>query len=528
MPSDLTSVWVAPATLAKREVAAFAETLASYQTDPLGFVCVCYPWGEPGELAGLSGPRAWQAGVLFDIGARLAAGYAPGAAMMPVLKTVASGHGIGKSALIAWLVWWGLSTMVDARVMVTANTEAQLRTRTWPEVVKWTRLALNRAMFKVQGLAIQSAAPGHAANWRCDAVTWSENNLVAFQGLHNAGRRIVVLFEEASGIADKVWETTEGSLTDANTEIVWAALGNPTEPAGRFAACFGRERHRWHGEQIDSRTVPGTNKKLFEEWVRLYGEDHDFVRVRVRGMFPRSGSMQFISSELVEAAAKREPIPLLTDPLILGVDVARFGDDQSVIWARKGRDARSIPPIRLRGVDTMQLAGRVAECVTEWHANAVFVDGGGVGGGVIDRLRQLGVAVIEVQFGGKADRVSLSEERPAYFNKRSEMWGNLREWLAGGSIPDDPEIRADLVGPQYAFVVAGGRDAIALERKRDMKLRGLASPDLADSLCLTFAYPVAPRAAADAGRLGWLPSDPAARNDYDPYAGMHGKQDFTQ
>jgi len=498
-------------------LAAFAEALAGYQTDPLGFVRVCYPWGEPGELASLSGPRDRQVDALRDIGQRLAAGYAPGAAMMPVLKAISSGHGIGKSALIAWLVWWGLSTMVDARVMVTANTEAQLRTRTWPEVVKWTRLALNRGMFKVQGLAIHALAPGHAANWRCDAVTWSEHNLVAFQGLHNVGRRLVVLFEEASGIADKVWETTEGSLTDAGTEIVWAALGNPTEPTGRFAECFGRERHRWFGRQIDSRTVPGTNLRMAEEWVRLYGEDHDFVRVRVRGMFPRSGSMQFIGSDIVEAACKREPVPLLTDPLIIGVDVARFGDDQSVIWARKGRDARSIAPIRLRGVDTMQLAGRVAECVTEWRANAVFVDGGGVGGGVVDRLRQLGVDVIEVQFGGRADRVSITGEQHAYANKRAEMWGNMRAWLSHGAIPDDPEVRADLTGPQYAFVVADGRDAITLERKRDMKLRGLASPDLADALACTFAYPVLPRPAAEAGRLG-IVAAPGFAGDYDPYA----------
>jgi hypothetical protein len=163
----------------------------------------------------------------------------------------------------------------------------------------------------------------------------------------------------------------------------------------------------------------------------------------------------------------------------------------------------------------------VAECVREWHANAVFVDGGGVGGGVVDRLRQLGVDVIEVQFGAKADRVSMTEERPAYVNKRSEMWGNMREWLAGGSIPDDPEIRADLVGPQYTFVVADGRDAIALERKRDMKLRALASPDLGDALACTFAYPVMPREPADAGRLGYLPPSPAALNDYDPYAAMN-------
>ena len=497
-----------------------ASLLAGYQLDPLGFVKVAYPWGEAGDLQSEAGPRDWQADVLADIGTRLARGYEPGQAMMPVLKAVSSGHGIGKSAVLSWLIWWSLSTMVDARTLITANTKAQLETRTWPEVVKWAGLAINRDMFRVLGHTIHSVVPGHERNWRCDAVTWSITNLVAFQGLHNVGRRLVLLFDEASGIADKVWETSEGSLTDANTEIVWLALGNPTEPTGRFAECFGREKHRWYGRQIDARTVPGTNKALFAEWLSLYGEDHDFFRVRVRGMFPRSGSMQFIPSELVHDACSREVAAILTDPLVIGVDVARYGGDQSVIWARKGRDARTIPPIRMRGVDTMQLAGRVADCAREWNANAVFVDGGGVGGGVVDRLRQLGVDVVEVQFGAKADRLSFSEERPAYANKRAEMWGNLRDWLAGGAIPDDPEVRANLTGTQYTYVISNGRDAILLESKRDMKVRGLASPDDVDALALTFAYPVAARPLSEAGRPGYAP-DRGMRGDYDPFESMH-------
>lgn len=499
-----------------------ANALADYQFDPLGFVLVCYPWGEPGELEQLTGPREWQAEALREIGERLRAGYEPGAAMMPVLQEISSGHGIGKSALLSWLAWWGLSTMVDARVMVTANTEQQLRTRTWPEVTKWARLAINKHMFKVQGLAIHSLAPGHATNWRCDAVTWSETNLVAFQGLHNVGRRIVVLFEEGSGIADAVWDTTEGTLTDINTEIIWVALGNPTEPTGRFAENMGRQKYRWHTKSIDSRTVPGTNKALIDEWLKLYGEDHDFFRVRVRGVLPRSGSMQFIASDVVEAARQREPIALLTDPLIAGLDVARsLAGDQSVLRFRKGRDAKSIPAMKWRTDNLMTIAGAVAERCEELRVNQLFVDEGGVGGGVIDRLRQLGVACIGVQFGTRADRVNYDGAMPAYSNKRTEMWGNMREWLKGGSIDDDPELVADLVGPQYDFVIKEGRDAIMLERKKDMKARGLSSPDNGDALCLTFAYPVMPRSISEAGRLGIPPSTTTSNSDYDPFAGMH-------
>jgi hypothetical protein len=487
-----------------------------YEHDPLGFVRAVWPWGE-GELHDSDGPREWQQRVLSDVGARLRAGMEPGAALMPVLKAVASGHGIGKSALVSWLIWWALSTCPDAKVVITANTQDQLRTKTWPEVAKWARLACNAHWFEVQGLSIVSRDKSHAKTWRCDAVTWSETNLEAFAGLHNKGRRILLMFDEASGIHEKVWEVAEGALTDEDTEIVWIAFGNPTDPAGRFFECFNRQAERWRGEQIDSRTVPGTNKALFAEWVALYGEDSDFCRVRVRGQFPRAGSMQLISSEDVEEASKREAVALLSDAFVIGVDVARFGSDASVIYFRKGRDGRTHPPIILRGVDTMQLAGRVAEEYTRYRADAIFVDGGGVGGGVIDRLRQLRVPVIEVQFGGKADRVSMTEERHGAAQKRTELWLNMRDWLKHGAIPDDPDLHKELTSPQYSFVIREGRDVIQLEPKEAMKKRGLSSPDQADALALTFAYPVMPNTFS-----GGVGARPRVEVDYNPFANPFG------
>lgn len=488
-----------------------------YQHDPLGFTRAVFPWGT-GNLSDSKGPREWQEGVLASIGTRLRAGMAPGAAMMPVLQAVASGHGVGKSALVAWLIWWAMSTCPDAKVVLTANTGQQLRTKTWPEIQKWARLAFNSHWFDVLGESIASKDPKAAKTWRCDAVTWSENNLEAFAGLHNKGRRILLLFDEASGIADRVWEVAEGALTDEDTEIIWAAFGNPTEPGGRFAACFGAQRHRWAPLQIDSRTVPGTNKRLFAEWVALYGEDSDFVRVRVRGVFPRAGSMQFIGSELVEQAVAREASGTRADPLIIGADIARFGDDCTVIAFRKGRDARIIPWIKLRGADTMQVAARIAEARAQHRADAIFVDGGGVGGGVVDRLRQLGEKPIEVQFGGRSDRTSVDDTSPATANKRAEMWANMRQWLAHGAIPDDVELKADLTGPQYSFIIRDGRDAILLEPKEAMKKRGLASPDGADALALTFAYPVAPRPDAGLPDAGTFRTD--TLGDYNPFESM--------
>ena len=269
---------------------------------------------------------------------------------------------------------------------------------------------------------------------------------------------------------------------------IWAVFGNPTRNSGRFHACFHRFRHRWLTRQVDSRTAKMTNKAQLEQWVADYGEDSDFVRVRVRGVFPRAGSNQLIASDLVEAARGRS---LRADvyraaPLIFGVDVARYGDDQSVLTKRQGLYAQE--QLKWRGLDLMTLAGIVAQHIDKDQPDAVFVDMGGLGAGVVDRLHQLGCdQVIGVDFGGQAADTAL------HANKRTEMWCNVADWLKkGGGLPDDQEMADDLTGPQYGFT--GDKGQIVLEKKSDMKKRGLASPDSGDSLALTFAHPVARRA----------------------------------
>lgn len=465
------------------------DFIGNTRNNPLKYVNAAYCWGE-GDLKDSKGPRAWQQDILNDIGTHL---QNPQTRFTPLLIAVASGHGIGKSALISMVCNWGLSTCVDTKVVVTANTENQLRTKTWPEISKWVRGCINAHWFKPTATAISAISADHERTWRADAIAWSENNTEAFAGLHNKGRRIILIFDEGSSISDKVWEVAEGAMTDENTEIIWLAFGNPTRNTGRFRECFGRFKHRWKHKQIDSRTVEGTNKAQIQKWIDDYGEDSDFVRVRVKGVFPRAGTMQFIDSESVEKARKRLPYANKMDPLVMGVDVARFGDDQTVIVIRRGRDAVSIPWVKMRGADTMTVAAKISQLYNEHKPDAIFVDGGGVGGGVVDRLRMLRLPVIEVQFGGAADRSTMkSEGDVVYANKRAEMWGTMRDWLKGGTIPDSPELEADLCGVEYGYTLKEGRDAIILEKKADMKKRGLASPDEADALALTFAYIVEP------------------------------------
>jgi hypothetical protein len=465
-------------------VASSADLLAGWLRDPLAFVEQAFPWGA-GALKMHSGPDDWQReilGAVRDGDLRKAA----------FQLAIASGHGIGKSCLVAWLSLWAM-LRPDTRGVVTANTANQLETKTWAELAKWHGLCVVGSLWRLTATMLVSADDSRAKTWRLDAVPWSESRTEAFAGLHNEGKRILVIYDEASAIPDIIWQTTEGALTDSNTEIMWFVFGNPTRNTGRFRECFGRFRHRWQHRQIDSRTARIANKEQIQQWVDDYGEDSDFVRVRVRGVFPRAGSMQFIPGDLVDAATKREPHATLYDPIVLGCDIARFGDDSTVLVPRRGRDAASEDWVKLRGADTMKVAARIAEMHQKFRFDAIFVDGGGVGGGVVDRLRMLKLPVIEVQFGGAPDRTSdTSEGAVCYFNKRAEIWGVMRDWLRGGAIPDDPEIVADLTGVEYGYAMLKGRDAVQLEKKSDMKKRGLASPDTADALALTFAYPVEP------------------------------------
>ena len=470
-------------------LAELIDDIGGFTHRPLAHALYAYPWGTA-RLPD-PGPRAWQRDALVEIGKHL---QNPATRHQPCRIARASGHGIGKSALISMIIKWALDTCDDTRVVITANTESQILTKTWPEVTKWHNLAITSDWFKPTATALISTAPGHDKAWRADAVTWSINNTEAFAGLHNQGKRIVIIYDEASGIADKVWEVTQGALTDENTEIIWIAFGNPTQNTGRFRECFGKHRHLWSTKQIDSRTVEGTNKAYLDELVETYGEDSDIVKVRVLGQFPSASSMQFIASDLVRDARQRDiGTGLGSDPVIFGVDCARFGDDHSTLAIRCGRDARSRPWKRWHHQDAMTLAGDISLEAQKWRPDAIFIDAGNIGAAVIDRVRQLipDTPVFEVWFGGKGrDTEWAAGVRVKTKNKRAEMWTSMRGWLRLGAIPDEQVIEDDLIGVEYGY---DKDQAIELEKKEHMKARGLASPDDADALACTFAEPVAPR-----------------------------------
>ena len=196
---------------------------------------------------------------------------------------------------------------------------------------------------------------------------------------------------------------------------------------------------------------------------------------------------QFIPTSAVQAARSREVFSDVNDPMVLGVDVARFGDDKSVIYPRRGFDARTMPIEVYSNIDTMQLAGKVAEAISKYKPDGVFIDEGGLGAGVVDRLGQLGFSVMGINFGWSSDFTI--DGAPKSANKRTEMYASLREGLKSGlAIPEkDEQLAFELLSPMYTF---DAKNAILLEKKADMKKRGVASPDRSDALALTYAYPV--------------------------------------
>jgi hypothetical protein len=358
------------------------------------------------------------------------------------------------------------------------------------EVGKWHTMAINAHWFDKSSMSLRPAKWFAALlndqmgisveHYYVQGQSWSEENPDAFAGAHSTVAMMLTM-DEASGIPDTIWDVSEGFFTDLAELRIWANISNPRRNTGKFYECFHKDKEFWHTRFIDSRTVEGVDPSVYQRIADKYGEDHDVTRVEVRGMFPRTGRNQFIGQELVQDSAARELPDENNDPLLMAVDVARYGDDESVVRFRRGRDARSIHPFRYKGLNTMQLASQVAKISRTHHPDYVFVDGGGVGGGVVDRLRELGFKVIEVQASEKP------EDPDMYLNKRAEMWGKMRDWMVRGCIPNDIQLTDDLTSPEYEINEQG---RIKLESKKDMKKRGAGSPDDGDALALTFCKPV--------------------------------------
>jgi hypothetical protein len=483
------------------------DAYASLIFKPLEFVYFQYPWGQESTiLQSEEGPDLWQADVLEYIGKAMEESAQSHG--KPTFVAVRSGHGIGKGCLSSWIIDWFKSTRPHPQIVVTANTKPQLETKTWREVAKWQNLANNKHWFKHTATANYHIE--HERTWRANMLPWSKEKSEAFAGTHE--KHVLFLFDESSGIEDIIWEVSEGAFTEPGA--LWVCLGNPTQATGRFSDCFKKDNlkngGRWKTWEIDSRSVKRTNKETINDLIHTYGMDSDFVRVRVLGKEPRAGAMQLIGDYAVQEAVRRviHPSEYTAQPKILGVDVARSGLDASVIIKRQGFASFDLEKFNVS--DSMQFASIVARRIEKWNPDAVFIDEVGIGGGVVDRLRSLGHEVIGVN-GSK-----IAGERNKYFNKRTEEWVLMKDWIErSGQIPDDRELKEDLVSPEYGF---DNQDRWQLERKEEVKERLGRSPDCADALALTFAEPVAHKN----GKWRWQPD----RAITDPEQGGSGAVDF--
>jgi len=295
-----------------------------------------------------------------------------------------------------------------------------------------------------------------------------------------------LVFDEASGIDDSIWSVAAGFFTENTPNRFWLAFSNPRRNSGYFYETFHGKRDFWNNKIVDARTVEGTDKAVYQSIIDEYGADSSAAHVEVYGQFPNASDDQFISSLVVDEAMTREKYKDLSAPIVIGVDPARFGADSTVIAVRQGRDIIEIK--KFKGDDTMETVGRIIEAIEEYKPALVCIDEGGLGAGVVDRLKEQRYKIRGVNFANKASNHMM------YGNKRAEMWGLMRDWLRSAAIPNDRYLKTDMISP---LMKPDSKGAIFLESKKDMKARGLASPDSADAIALTFAYPVASRQYVD-------------------------------
>jgi hypothetical protein len=317
--------------------------------------------------------------------------------------------------------------------------------------------------------------------WAAEGKLWSAENPDSYAGVHNHDG-MMLIFDESSGIPNPIWDVGAGFFTENILDRYWFAFSNPRRNEGYFFECFHAKRAFWKTRIVDARTVEDTDKQVYAQIIAENGEDSPQARIEVYGEFPSAGEDQFISPMLVDDAMARERYKDLTAPIVIGVDPARGGADSTVIVVRQGRDLVAIK--RYSGEDTMTIVGRVIDAMEEYKPVLTVIDEGGLGYGILDRLVEQRYKVRGVNFGSRA------KQSIAFGNKRAEMWNSMREWLKSASIADDRQLKADLTGPMKRPNSSG---TIFLEGKKEMRARGLASPDAADALAVTFAFPVAHR-----------------------------------
>lgn len=430
------------------------------------------------------------------------------------MTSIRSGHGIGKSAVESWLAIWFLTTRPYPKIPCTAPTQHQLWDILWAEIAKWIRNnpVLARDLIWTKEKVYMK---GHQEEWFAVARTASKPD--ALQGFH--AEHVLYIIDEASGVKDEIFEPVLGALSTEGAKLVMC--GNPTKITGFFYDSFHKHREQYNAMHIDGRSSSRVDQDFIDTIIDMFGEDSDVFRVRVAGEFPKSLPDSFISVELAEKASEKEaPEIEVVKRIDIGIDVARYGDDSSVLSPVLEKQVQEQPEIYHHN-DTMELSGRAVQMIKKYSREHPFaelyvkIDCDGLGVGVYDRLVELKSQIveeiekerslkyensdleeipppfqlefIECHFGGEGG--TINENDPIdYQTSTGLMWGTVREALRKGTLklwPDDKQI-SQLSNRKYTVNSSG---KIELEKKEAMKKRGLSSPDMGDALALALYNP---------------------------------------
>lgn len=391
--------------------------------------------------------------------------------------SIRSGHGTGKSAFMSWCVLWFGYCYFPCKIPCTAPTSHQLNDVLWAEIATWHRKMTQRIP-QLAGEFTWSSEKFYMTDRPNEAFAVARTSRPekpeALQGFHS--ENILFLIDEASGVPEAVFQVAEGALSTEGAFVVMAA--NPTREDGYFHASHHKMRDRWAALHWDGEESPMVSRQYIEDMRLKYGVDSPIYQVRVKGNFVMAAD-GVIPLYLCELARDREVKPF--GGVIWGLDVARFGDDSTALAKRKG-NTQLEPTKEWFGKDTMQTAGLIKHEYDNSPIKpvAINVDVIGIGAGVVDRLKELGLPVRGVNV---AEAASVSD---MYSRQRDELWFLGREWLAAldCKLCDDEPLIAELTTPKYQILSNG---KIKVESKDEMKKRGVASPNRADAFLLTFA-----------------------------------------
>lgn len=394
---------------------------------------------------------------------------------------VASCTGSGKTALLSMLTFLYLMILPDCRILITSPSSQQLIRVFYSELNKWHRKLPTELheKFRITRESVTYTTKKHIQV--ANLVTASVENKESLQGGH--AENYVIFADEASGISEEAFDILLGTLSTGEGGR-FIQVSNPVRSSGRFYQIFQDEETKWHTLYFSAHDSPNVNKEWIEEMEHTYGADSDLYRMRVLGRFPRVGVAQYISSDIVEECIRNQ-LELRTYanyPKLMGVDIARFGDDKTCFIVRQGPKLCDFRVFK--GLDTMEVATKIAEFQAIHRCTVIYIDSIGVGAGTYDRCRSLNLPVIEVVVSSKSSNPAI------YSNLRAQLWGDMKSWLHNGadlpvSIRDKgSNLAAELTSMEYFY---NNKMQLQLMSKKDLKKMGHESPDMADALSYTFA-----------------------------------------